>query len=550
MMKRTLTIIYILIAANLLAQTSSNLTFANNINKYPKEKIYVHYNNDFLLSGEKLFYKIYCLEENNQFSPFSKIAYVELIDSDNKSVLQQKVSLTNGIGYGDIFIDTKIKSGAYKLVSYTQWMKNGKSLFEKDIVIINPFTTRIKSTENQNPTKLSNNNNTSLFSNLNETYEKREKLALKLNKEIISKLNGEFSISIKLKDNHSSKRSTIRTNGQNPSNKFFLPELRGSLLKGKITTENSAKLSDIKLSLSLSNSKSIPLTAITNDTGEFFFNIEDLNTDVVFINILDNNRSDYKIELMPFDNGNYKFNNFKELQLTQEMVNSIKARSLYSQIENAYYTVKKDSLLVTPTKTPILDKIKKVYLLDDYTRFSTVRETFIEVIEGAGFYKKGDTYQINVTDTDASETLSYLPSLLIIDGRIVTDHTSFRSYNSRNIKSISLVTDKYFYGNAIYQGVVIVDSFKGDYIDSSDSYKKFTVMPVQPKKLYFFQEHNLKNDRIPDFRTQLYWNPSINSIEEELTFFTSDVAGQYEINIQGYNKIGQLINLTNVFTVK
>ena len=132
-MKRTLTIIYSLVALNLLAQTSSSLTFTNKINSYPKEKIYVHYNNDFLLSGEKLFYKIYCLENNNRFSSFSKIAYVELIDSNNNSVVQQKVSLTNGKGYGDIFINTKIKSGAYKLVSYTQWMKNEKSLFEKKV---------------------------------------------------------------------------------------------------------------------------------------------------------------------------------------------------------------------------------------------------------------------------------------------------------------------------------------------------------------------------------------------------------------------------------
>ena len=236
--------------------------------------------------------------------------------------------------------------------------------------------------------------------------------------------------------------------------------------------------------------------------------------------------------------------------MNQKVVDAIKKRSLYSQIENAYLTVKKDSILKTATESALLNTDKIVYELDEYKRFNTIKETFIEVVEGAGFFKKGETFKLNVTDTDASETLSYLPSLLIIDGRIVNDHDTFMRYNSRKIKTISLIRDKYFYGNAMYQGIILVDSFKKDYFLESNTYQKFTVKPIQPEKIYFFQEHHENNKRIPDFRSQLYWNPEVKADQTQISFFTSDVKGTFEIVAQGFNKEGKLVTVKTDFTVE
>ena len=48
--------------------------------KIPQEKVFLHYNSTFLLSGEKLLYKIYCINsKTKKLSNLSQIAYVELI---------------------------------------------------------------------------------------------------------------------------------------------------------------------------------------------------------------------------------------------------------------------------------------------------------------------------------------------------------------------------------------------------------------------------------------------------------------------------------------
>ena len=106
------------------------------------ESIFVHTNETTFVTGESILYKIYCLNNNtNQLSSISKIAYIELIDSTGTSIHRSKISLNNGVGNNEIFINTNYNTGNYKLISYTNWMQNNSKFkyFELDIVIINPF---------------------------------------------------------------------------------------------------------------------------------------------------------------------------------------------------------------------------------------------------------------------------------------------------------------------------------------------------------------------------------------------------------------------------
>jgi hypothetical protein len=69
----------------------------------------------------------------------SKVAYVEIINAENKPVLQGKIELKNGFGNGSFQLPANLASGKYKIRSYTNWMKNFSAnfFFEKEITIIN-----------------------------------------------------------------------------------------------------------------------------------------------------------------------------------------------------------------------------------------------------------------------------------------------------------------------------------------------------------------------------------------------------------------------------
>jgi hypothetical protein len=108
------------------------------------EKMYVHTDKNFYLAGELLWFKIYNVDGAlYQPADMSKIAYVEILDKDNKPVMQTKIPLSKGKGNGSFFLPVSINSGNYKLRAYTNWMKNFSAAyyFEKPMTIVNTLKT-------------------------------------------------------------------------------------------------------------------------------------------------------------------------------------------------------------------------------------------------------------------------------------------------------------------------------------------------------------------------------------------------------------------------
>ena len=70
----------------------------------------------------------------------SKIGYVEILDKNNRPVLQEKISLKPGEADGSFIVPVNLPTGTYKFRAYTNWMKNfgPEYFFEKAIRIINP----------------------------------------------------------------------------------------------------------------------------------------------------------------------------------------------------------------------------------------------------------------------------------------------------------------------------------------------------------------------------------------------------------------------------
>jgi len=109
-----------------------------------QEKLYVHTDQSFYMTGELIWLKIYCVDAS-VFTPLavSKVAYAELIDRDKKPAVQAKIALNDdGHGYGSVFLPSLLNSGHYILRVYTNWMKNfgPDTFYEQAITIINPFT--------------------------------------------------------------------------------------------------------------------------------------------------------------------------------------------------------------------------------------------------------------------------------------------------------------------------------------------------------------------------------------------------------------------------
>jgi len=105
-----------------------------------QEKIYLHTDKNTYLAGELLWFKIFNTEAyTNRPLSIGKIAYVEILNDQNQSLLQTKVELKDGSGSGSIYLPTVLPSGNYTLRSYTNWMKNFDPAFyfHKKLIIYN-----------------------------------------------------------------------------------------------------------------------------------------------------------------------------------------------------------------------------------------------------------------------------------------------------------------------------------------------------------------------------------------------------------------------------
>ncbi len=165
-MKKIVFSLIILLFINNYSSYGQTILNSDEISAYeniPQEKVFIHQNTSLLLSGEYLYYKVYCLnDKSNTLSEISKIAYIELIGSDKIPVFKHKIKLNRGLGQGDFLIPSTIQSGNYKLIAYTQWMKNleQNQFFQSDISIINPFHTNqsalLKKNESIEPLDIDN----------------------------------------------------------------------------------------------------------------------------------------------------------------------------------------------------------------------------------------------------------------------------------------------------------------------------------------------------------------------------------------------------------
>jgi len=104
------------------------------------EKIYLHTDKSFYISGETLWFSTYLMNASSHtLSSSSGLVYVELIDSSRSVIIQKRVYIEDGGGYGQIDLPDSLNEGLYQLRAYTNWMRNFDQTwyFSKALTVIN-----------------------------------------------------------------------------------------------------------------------------------------------------------------------------------------------------------------------------------------------------------------------------------------------------------------------------------------------------------------------------------------------------------------------------
>ena len=562
MTKQTFLIVALFFNSFLFSQKSNSDSKLAAIN----EQVILQSNADFYLSGESIFYKTICINTSNKETiSLSKIIYVELINSQNISILKHKQVINNGISYNDFFIPTNTETGSYKIIAYTNLTKNKNEYASRDLFIYNPyiafpekFQEKTSSSEIVSASNYWQENaaNSKIIANKKE-FQKREKVVDNIN----DNLKGNFILNVVKIDSipslinpksnnlfEQTERSTIEENATS------FPETRGEIFSGKITAKNEGDaLEDKKIALSIPGENFDFKITSTDKSGNFHFLMDNFNGEEAYFQVLEKNKENYKIELV--ENSKIKTNILeRDIKINPNYAKAFLKRSIANQIQNIYYHTKSDTVFAYKKSKPFYYGSDKEYILTDYNPQNTVKEIFIEIIPEVYVSKKEGKQVFGVYDYEVNSSNIYYNTLVLVDGFLLQDVDEILTFDPAFFTKINFVNKGYFLNKYMFNGVVNLTTKDLNYtpkIEQDYIIKKTIERPQLAKR--YFNVNYAKNsfEKIPDYRYQLCWEPNITEISSQkaFEFYTSDIPGNYKIQIEGITKNGEAVLMENYIRV-
>ncbi len=545
----------ILFLGLLLWQTS---LFAQN------ERVFVHLDKDLYLSGETIWMAAYCLDETGQSSQLSKVLYLELLDQEAQAVIQERVSLVNGFAQAQFFVEGSLSSGIYYLKAYTAAMRNAgpEHFFEAGIRIVHPF--RQLSPSIGERSALSATALASPQANLQVSTDQkiyRSRSEAKLNIEALDTQDwAQLSVSVHKFDPNGSVESPAisQLSEATPSSGAqYAPEILSPRLEGQIKGAND----NVFVLFPGDNARIFPVPLSGDGKFSLLLPPEIQQKDMLFwaqgqnlqsVEIESGFAKDHQI-LRPLDWG-----------IDSAKLDYLKSLSRNAQINNAYLDFsevrgrKADKL----PDTYFYGEPDWVYLLDDYTRFPVMEEVFLEILSYVNRRNRRKDEFLSVNDLYANEnSISNSihfdsPALVMIDGIPIEDLDFLWDYDPFKIERVEIVGRRYLAGKSVFHGIVNFVTYKRNFggLPFPDYIIEQKYQPLLRARQFQAPDYaQATQERIPDFRTLLYWEANLNwdsSQQLERSFYSGDDKGHYRVVINGLSQSGKTLYGTTTFEVQ
>ncbi len=358
---------------------------------------------------------------------------------------------------------------------------------------------------------------------------------------------------------------TLINNLKRPSlNLAYFPEIYGETIQGTLKNKKTQKpLVNTLMFLSFPSIHPKFYTSITDSSGKYqFLNIKvkgehdlvikafspsDTNFTINKENFFSNPQSSNLLcqEYKAFFSKNYEpnYSNLNELELRNSSI----------QVEYNFYKDKFQNISFNdPDSIPFYGKPDVHYNFDDYVRFPTMKDIFIEYIRLIKLTQDKGQNHLFINQPELKVFFDQDPFYLI-DGVPVFNLNPILNIDPLKLKSLDIILNRYHYGPSISDGIFSFKTYHGDLngypIDSKEFIDEFEGVALEreffsPIYSSFSQQETTK----PDFRTTLYWNPNLKPNYDgqyPVSFYSSDITGSFLINLIGITKNGKMIEATS-----
>ncbi len=332
----------------------------------------------------------------------------------------------------------------------------------------------------------------------------------------------------------------------------YLPETKSELIEGRIVNGSGQPAVKKTVMLTLDNGSYNISSDQTDENGTFLIPYKSPYTETLECHVtVYDFKEEYYIQLKDNFLVDLPELDFSPIRLDSTLIPEILERSINSQLDNAYFVPQVDNS--ASNIPPILSQtdFSSSYNFDDYTRFKTVEEHFIEYIAGARVRKAQESTFI--VSTPYLELNFYNTPLILLDG-VPVDANAILEFSPYRIQQVDLLNTLFLLQDTPFDGVVNFTTIEGD-LGGFKSLKNTLTLDLAGTKP-INELDNFKptvNARIPDQRIQLLWKPAFrvaNSSEQTITFMTSDISGEFQVSIEGITENGLPVSITRKLSVK
>ncbi len=335
----------------------------------------------------------------------------------------------------------------------------------------------------------------------------------------------------------------------------YPPEYNGHIISGKIVdARTGSKAAEIMGYLSVPAGRSLFSPALSDSNGRVSFEMRNMyGSSEIVVQTDATTDSMYRVEIANPFSEKYSPVKLPGYVLPENYLDNLLDQSIGMQVQNIYTGERMQQFYLNEDTTAFYLNADWKYLLDNYTRFTTMEEVLREYVILVNVRKKQGQYHLYSYDEPGKRVFENDP-LVLLDGIPIFDFNKFMNYDPLKLRKLEVLTRKYFLGSTSYNGVLNWSTYKGDFnsyeLDSHATVLDYEGLQLQ-RQFYAPVYDNISqvSSHLPDFRNVLYWAPKIITGRQQ-SFYTSDVPGKYVVVLQGLSRDGSCGSGMTTFEVK
>lgn len=512
-----------------------------------QEYLHCQTDKDLYLAGERLWFRLWSVDENGAPQQRSRIAYVELVGADANDA-HCVVELSAAGGSGVIDLPFTLPSGSYQLRAYTRNMLNldSKAICRKTIGVFNA----LRHDEDKDKVAITRTADSAAVPTGGSISVSTDKSSYGTRQAVNITLGGlpamtRVAVSVARQDG-------IRPSAEAQYTPVELtdlgiePEDESQILTGRYVSESGKAASHPNISIrsrgaihyyagEMKGDKALFRTPLIRGVEKIYAGVDAggrIVLDTAFVSP--------RLTELPA----VTISAADEALLQERSVGLQAAR---------YFGA--DSLRGTrkALEVPHLFKMTRHYDMDEYKRFDTFAETFVEYATECGTTTKDGERKITLFD-DITSKPNNGNTLVMIDGIAVMNHEDLLGYSPRRCKYIDIYLGYYIFGNQIYSGILNIRTPDGKAshfpfpANSAGTTMLGALLSTRQPLVCGDKTLTPLPENMPDGRHTIYWNPDTQ--ETQLTCLTSDLKGTYVVSVEGISPEGVKVKGTTTFTVE